>query len=213
PLANASDADGETLSAVLVSNVSPGTLVLGADGSFDYTPTAGYTGPDSFTCYATDGVQNSSTVTVSIQVTNTAPAANADTYGVHPNTALTAAAGQGFLAQDTDAEGDTLTGTVLSQPSHGTLTSASDGSFTYTPNTGYTGNDSFTYQASDGLATSGTATVTLSVHSSNATPGGVQDEFSVKTGVTLSGVNVLDNDWDDDADPLSAQLVSYTGSG
>jgi hypothetical protein len=67
-LANDSDADGNPLSAALVSNVTHGTLSLNANGGFSYTPTAGYSGADSFTYRASDGSLNSNTATVSLSV-------------------------------------------------------------------------------------------------------------------------------------------------
>ena len=51
-----------------------------------------------------------------------------------------------------------------SGPSHGTLTLHADGSFTYTPDAGYNGTDTFTYTATDGDLTSVAATVTITVH-------------------------------------------------
>ncbi|MHC4983822.1 MAG: Ig-like domain-containing protein [Planctomycetota bacterium] len=67
-LANDTDADGDELSAVLVSGVSHGTVELYANGSFGYTPDEGYYGPDSFTYMARDARASSSAVTVTIQV-------------------------------------------------------------------------------------------------------------------------------------------------
>jgi ELWxxDGT repeat protein len=69
-LTNASSPSGLTLSAVLVSGPSNGSLTLNADGSFTYTPNAGFLGQDSFTYQATDGVSSSlltATVTLSSQ--------------------------------------------------------------------------------------------------------------------------------------------------
>ena len=60
-----------------------------------------------------------------------------------------------------------MTAQLVSNPSHGTLTLNANGSFTYTPTTGYTGTDSFTYRAYDGSLTSSDATVTLSVISTD----------------------------------------------
>ena len=68
-LANDTGADADPLTAVLVTDVSHGALSLEADGSFTYTPTAGYSGPDSFTYKANDGTADSNTVTVSLTVT------------------------------------------------------------------------------------------------------------------------------------------------
>jgi len=70
-LANDTDADvGDSRTAVLASDVSNGTLALGADGSFTYTPNAEFDGTDSFTYFANDGNADSATAaTVMITVT------------------------------------------------------------------------------------------------------------------------------------------------
>jgi hypothetical protein len=67
-LANDTDADGDPLTAILVSGPSHGTLTLDADGAFVYQPTPGYFGPDSFTYRASDGKTISNVATVSISV-------------------------------------------------------------------------------------------------------------------------------------------------
>src|SRR5690606_41230992 len=69
----------------------------------------------------------------------------------------------GVLANDTDPNGDPLTAQLVDGPANGTLVLNPDGSFTYTPDTGFSGTDSFTYQASDGSALSNVATVTIDV--------------------------------------------------
>jgi hypothetical protein len=67
-LGNDTDADGDPLTAALVSSTSNGTLALNADGSFDYTPNAGFNGSDSFTYHANDGTVDSNIATVNITV-------------------------------------------------------------------------------------------------------------------------------------------------
>ena len=62
------DVDGDALTAVLVSGPAHGTLVLNANGSFTYTPAAGYVGPDSFTYQARDGAALSNVATASLDV-------------------------------------------------------------------------------------------------------------------------------------------------
>ncbi len=69
----------------------------------------------------------------------------------------------GVLANDTDPNNHALTAALVTGPAHGTLSLNGDGSFTYTPATNFVGTDSFTYNDTDGLATSNTATVTLTV--------------------------------------------------
>ena len=86
-----------------------------------------------------------------------------DSYSVNENTVLSVAA-KGVLANDTDADGDTLTAVLASGSAHGALTLNADGSFSYTPATGYSGTDRFTYRAFDGTAYSNIATVNLTIN-------------------------------------------------
>jgi VCBS repeat-containing protein len=73
-LGNDSDVEGDPLTAVLNTDVASGTLILNADGSFDYTPNPGFNGPDGFTYYANDGTADSAVAaTVSITVAPPAP--------------------------------------------------------------------------------------------------------------------------------------------
>src|SRR5262249_14986191 len=148
-LGNDSDANGDALTAVLVSGPAHGSVALNANGSFTYTPTAGYAGADSFTYKANDGQLDSNVATVSLTVSDDAPVAVNDSYGVSKNNPLTVAA-PGVLGNDTDANGDALTAVLVSGPAHGSVALNANGSFTYTPAAGYTGADSFTYKANDG---------------------------------------------------------------
>jgi len=94
------------------------------------------------------------------------PVAGNDAYQIQENTALTNAA-PGVLANDWDGNGDVLTAVLVSSPTNGTLLSFStNGAFSYQPNPGFTGTDSFTYKVSDGgLDDSNVATATLTVAS------------------------------------------------
>jgi len=78
-LTNDNDAENDSLTAVLVGDVTQGTLTLNADGSFSYIPGLNYFGTDSFTYMANDGEFNSliATVTIVINPVNDAPVANA----------------------------------------------------------------------------------------------------------------------------------------
>jgi VCBS repeat-containing protein len=201
-LENDTDVEGHPLTASLVSDVSHGTLVLNADGSFTYTPAANFHGTDSFTYKASDGVAESATVTVNITVTpvNDAPVAEADAYEAFTGIVLSVPA-PGPLGNDSDIDGDELTAVLVSAISHGTLTLNADGSFSYTAESGFAGTDSFTYKASDGTGESGAVTVTIEVtlpepptiSSISKSSGHAQGSLTLTiTGTNLSGATDLD---------------------
>jgi VCBS repeat-containing protein len=215
-LANDTDPDDDPLTAVLVSEPSHGVLLwFGSGGEFIYLPELEYVGSDSFTYQANDGVANSFTATVTITVTNATPVANGDSYGVHEDGTISVSATTGVLANDTDADGDPLSAALISGPMHGTLTLNEDGSFTYTPEANYSGADSFMYQATDSIAQSTSAAVTLNVHADNDAPVANDDSYSTphNTALTVYALGVLGNDTDPELDPLSAILVSGPSHG
>lgn len=115
-----------------------------------------------------------------------------DSYSTTQGTALIQAA-PGVLANDTAPEGATLTARLVSSVSHGVLILNSNGSFSYTPAAGYTGGDSFSYQASDGTNSSSTATVTIAVIPGTSllslavNPAGIRGGMTSQGMVTLNG--------------------------
>ncbi|TLM65623.1 MAG: tandem-95 repeat protein, partial [Actinobacteria bacterium] len=215
-LSNDTDVEGDPLSAVLVADVANGTLVLLADGSFLYTPDADWNGTDSFTYYCNDGTDDSNVATVRITVTpvNDAPVAVDDAYSTAEDTTLTVAA-PGVLGNDSDIDSAVTTATLVAGPSNGTLALSANGSFTYVPDADWFGTDTFTYRASDGTATSGIATVTITVTPVNDAPVAVGDSYSTAedTTLTVAAPGVLVNDTDVDGDPLDAVLDTDVSNG
>ena len=220
-LANDTNADGLPLSAILVQNVTHGGLTLNADGTFSYTPAAGFSGTDSFTYEATDGQGDTSTpATVSITVSSVPVAAN-DSYSVQSGSTLTVNAVNGVLANDSNADGNPLSAALVTGVSNGTLTLNADGSFSYTSNAGYAGSDSFTYTASDSDATSAPATVSITV--TGSTPVANPDSYSAIQGETLTVFGpipavyaALVSDNFDDMETLTTALnaiPNYSGYG
>ncbi|MEN6403342.1 MAG: Ig-like domain-containing protein, partial [Armatimonadia bacterium] len=160
-LANDYDDNGRALTAALGTDVGSGTLVFNSDGSFSYTPVADFAGSVTFTYTATDGMDVSAPVLVTIKV-NGEPGAVDDSYNASKNVQLTVDA-PGVLGNDTDPNSDSCTAVKVTDPAHGSLTLNSDGSFAYTPTTDYVGDDAFTYKANDGTLDSNVATVTIHV--------------------------------------------------
>ena len=126
---------------------------------------------DTFTYKASDGIAQSSLVTVLLSITsiNDAPVAVADSYATNEDTALVVG-GPGLLANDSDPEGGALTAVKVTNPTRGTVTVNANGSFTYTPNANANGADSFTYRVSDGSANSAPVTVSINVNAVNDAP-------------------------------------------
>ncbi len=179
-LGNDTDADGDTLTAVLVPASGPnnGTLTLNANGSFTYTPTADFNGSDGFSYAASDGTATSNaTVTITVNAVNDAPVAVNDSFVTEEDTPLSVAA-PGVLGNDTDVEGSPLTAALVTGPANGALTLNATGAFTYTPNADFNGSDSFTYTASDGALSSNTATVTITVDPVNDAPVAVDATYA-----------------------------------
>jgi VCBS repeat-containing protein len=82
-------------------------------------------------------------------VSGNAPVAVNESYNVSASTPRVVAAAQGVLINDSDLDNNLQSAQLITSPAHGTVTLNADGSFTYTPTNGYTGADSFTYQAVD----------------------------------------------------------------
>lgn len=217
-LANDTDPENDALTAVLVASTTHGSLTFNANGSFSYTPNAGFEGTDQFTYRASDGAlqSNTATVTISVSIPNRAPAATDDAYSVDEDQTLTVGVGSGVLANDTDADGDSLAASVVTEPSHGVLTLNTDGSFTYVPASNYSGSDSFTYQASDGAGGVDQASVVVTINPINDAPIAVADGYTMDEDTVLTvnaAAGVLANDSDPEGSSLTAVLVAQPEHG
>lgn len=222
----ASDPDGGLIasSVDVTSGPSHGLLNNNFDGSVTYTPALNYFGPDSFTYTVQDidgYVSNTGTVTINVTAVNDLPVAVAESYNATADTPLSVAA-PGVLANDTDVDGDALTAVLVDQATGGTAVLNADGSFTYTPNTGYSGNDSFNYSANDGTGNSNIVTVSINVIAVNTAPVAVDDYATVIRNTRNNNtneviVNLIANDTDAngfaDINPASISIVSNPRKG
>ena len=212
-LANDVSGSGGSLTAVRGTGPQHGTLNLNSDGSFGYTPAAGYSGPDSFTYTAREGTNDSVPATVSITVKPappqppTPPVARDDSYATDAGTALTVSVAAGVLANDS---GSDLSASVLTPPTHGALSLQAGGSFSYTPAAGFTGSDSFSYRATNGGG-SDDATVSITVRAPpNRPPVAADDTYTTTQDTPLIVVpnGVLANDSDPDRCPVRRDAAS-----
>ncbi len=142
----------------------------------------------------TDSMQT--TFDVVVKPINDPPVAVDDFYTVLGNTTLTTTVANGVLNNDSDPESDPLTvnTTPLSGPSNGTLTLNSDGTFTYIPNSGFSGPDSFDYEISDGNGGTTTATAFIDVSDPVTGPLDAMDDAVTTNEETLINIAVMAND-------------------
>ncbi len=111
-----------------------------------------------------------------------------------------------ILANDYDADADSLSFTVLTDPLNGTQMSAENG-ITYIPANGFSGTDNFTYQLSDGRGGTDTGNVKITVVALNRPPTAVDDSVTIEEGQTVT-IDILANDYDADSDPLSFTVLT-----
>jgi uncharacterized repeat protein (TIGR01451 family) len=144
-----------------------------------------------------------------------APVASDDNYSTDEDMQLIVPA-PGILSNDTDADGESLTATLMDPPIHGSVSLNSDGSFMYTPAVGFYGGDSFTYRAGASCGLSESATVTVAVAYVNHLPVANDDNYTILAGSALTvsvSAGVLANDTDADGDALQAILVAAPAHG
>jgi len=159
----ATDADNDSLTYSVVAQPARGVLA-GTAPALTYTPTAGYSGSDSFTFKANDGTVDSAVATVTLTVrNNNAPVANAQSVTTAEDTS------KAIVLSATDADSDPLNYTIVTAPAHGTFTGTAP-NLTYVPAANYNGSDSFTFRAWDGYANSNIATVSITVTAVNDAP-------------------------------------------
>lgn len=120
---------------------------------------------------------------------NNAPVAVDDSYAADQDTPLTISAAEGLLTNDTDPDGDALSVGDTAGPAHGTMTVDSAGSFTYTPPTGFSGADFFTYEVTDGReARSALVNITVAPRTDGGGGGGGTAVYTQHTEIKASVV-------------------------
>jgi len=196
-LANDFDLDGDDIYVETATEPQSGKLKkIYADGSFQYKPNYGFQGVDMFTYTVVDGRGGEKTAQVVIEVggDNKAPRATDDSYQVPMNSD---GVDLYVMSNDDDADGDMITIEDYSLPVNGYIKEQKDGYFTYIPNQGFTGEDTYTYDITDGKGGKDTATVTIVVgNDSDEGPVAVDDSFQAykNTLLTIAAPGILRND-------------------
>ncbi len=204
--------DGDTLTATLDSGPSNGMVTVNPDGTYTYTPEPGYSGTDSFDVEVCDDATPAlcDTVTVNVTVTseNDAPVATPDAPTTPEDTPV-----DGAVASTDPDTGDTLTATLDSGPTNGMVTVNADGTYTYTPDPGFSGTDSFDVEVCDDGTPQlcDTVTVEVTVTPVNDAPVATPDAPTTPEDTPVNGA-VSSTD-PDTGDTLTASLDSGPSNG
>ncbi|BEL11072.1 hypothetical protein Q0Z83_092630 [Actinoplanes sichuanensis] len=202
-LDNDVDPDG-TLALVSVGTPGNGTAAVDGD-QVVYTPAEGFSGVATFDYSTKDalGQSTGATVTVTVSPAPHAPNKEAETEPDKPVT---------IPLPTVDDNGIGITVTSVGQPKHGTVVLNPDGTFTYTPDKGFVGTDSFTYEAVDADGNRTTGTVTVTVAGVDAAPVAMKDRYTVVAGEALT-FNPTSNDSDPNGGNLTILKISKPERG
>ncbi|WP_243558036.1 tandem-95 repeat protein [Priestia megaterium] len=203
----ATDVDGNPLTYGLLAVPANGTVVVNPDGSYSYTPNENYTGVDSFNVVVSDGQGGTaiSTITITIQPVNDPPVGPNEITIVTPEeTPVT----NQIVA--TDPDGEVLTYTLQDPPTNGVAVVNGDGTFTYTPNENYTGNDTFTVLISDPSGAFIVTNVLVIVTPVNDAPVVPDYAFVINEDTSLNSRVVAT---DVDGNPLTYGLLAGPANG
>ena len=205
-LDNDSDVDGDPLEVTrIVFPPGSGSATIGADGVITFTP-SGSDGAVTFSYEVCDfaNLCDIGLVTVTVGGDNTPPEVADD----DATTTFDRAIKVPVLDNDSDADGDRLTVTQVGIPASGSATLNDDGSVTYTPGPGFSGQVSFSYTACDGAGACASAVVTIDVWpGDNRPPIATDDVISTRIGRPVS-LDPTANDVDPDGDPLAVEDIT-----
>ncbi|MGI8980410.1 MAG: tandem-95 repeat protein, partial [Pirellulaceae bacterium] len=216
--ANDTDADGslDLTSVVITQNPANGSVTDNNDGTVTYTHNGSAATSDSFRYTIQDdsgAVSGTATVNITITPVNDAPVAVNDTATL----AEGATASIPVSSNDTDVDGtiDPTSIVVTQNPANGSVVVNANGSVSYTHNGSDTTADSFRYTIKDNTgATSGTATVTITVTPANDAPVAVNDAATVAEGAAANvPVSTNDTDADGTINPASIVITQVPANG
>jgi len=218
-LTNDNDPQGNIQTVNTVPVVSPkhGTVILNTNGSFIYTPAANYLGTDQFVYQVCDNgtpqACDQANVYLIIAPQNDPPVAEDDINMTFKNIKVSG----NVLTNDSDPEGDVLTinTSPAIPPTYGTVVINTDGTYTYTPNSGFSGTDIFVYEVCDNgnpvLCDQAKVTIkVIDISGTNNAPVAINDSYQGSVGLTVKG-NVISNDFDPDGN-LNPGSVTLIGS-
>lgn len=199
-----SDPEGSALTYAISNNPTKGSLVCTGAGCL-YTPASNVNGSDFFYFKVSDGTytSRSARVSITINAVNDPPTVTSTAYTYNEDYTAT------IIPQKNDVEGNALTLQILTQPSLGHVAVSGD-ALVFTPTANAYGQDSFTFSASDGNASSAPGTISLTINPVNDVPT-VQNQEGATNEDTPLILNLSAGDVDGDS--LTAVIGYASGRG
>lgn len=207
---NDSDAEGDAISYVLIQAPTNGVASISSTGIFTYTPATDFWGVDAVTYEVCDALNACSqgVLNISILSVNDAPQANGFTHTVQEDE--TVIGNLSSLVDHVDSE--TLFFGTMIAPLNGSVVIENQGTYSYSPNTNYFGNDQFTYLVCDPLGICDTATILIALSSINDAPNAVSDNLVTQEDLSAEW-NIAANDSDAEMQVMTYQLISESTLG
>ncbi|MBT0043074.1 tandem-95 repeat protein [Vibrio alginolyticus] len=212
-LSQASDVEGDALTASNLSVDGNATVTQNDDGSFTITPDADFNGDIDISFDISDGTNTvQATADLTVNPINDLPVPQDQQFSVEEDGTLQFTDAD-LLAGATDIEGDDLSVTGISyEGTDGVLTDNGDGTYSFAPNENFNGDVNFSFDVSDGTDTV-SANVDVSVTPVNDPPVAGSTSYTVHedNSITISDAQLLANSSDLEGD-VSIDSVSYSGS-
>ncbi|HVR53481.1 MAG TPA: midcut-by-XrtH protein, partial [Pseudorhodoferax sp.] len=184
-----------------------GTFSLQASGAYSFAAAPDFSGPNPLVVHYFTQTGASSTLSITVQMPNSAPVASNQNLGTDQDMFVNGA----VVASDPD--GDPLSFSISGTPANGMVDlDTASGSFTYTPSTGFAGVDSFVITVSDGRGGTATSTITINVRAANRPPTAHNDAATVRQDESVT-VAVRGNDTDPDGNALTVTNVTQGANG
>ncbi|WP_121877797.1 tandem-95 repeat protein, partial [Umboniibacter marinipuniceus] len=211
-LANASDVDGDSLSATNLS-AENATVSDNGDGTFTVSPNADFNGDIAISFDVTDGVETVATaIDLTVNPVNDVAVVADQSFAVDEDGTITITDAQ-LLAGATDVDDDSLSVADVSYTgTDGVFTDNGDGTYSFAPNDNFNGNVDLAFSVSDGTATTD-ANIDITVNDINDVPVSGSTSYSVDEDGTLSfsDAQLLANTSDVDG-TVTVDSVTYTGT-
>jgi len=193
--------NSDNLTYVITKNPSHGKLT-GIAPNLTYTPSLNFSGSDSFSYRVNDGVVQN--VAIRVANVNNTPIPTFTTLTTQENKIK-----RGVITA-TDDDNDTLIFIMTTKPRNGTLSLEPNGSFVYTPNPNFNGNDSFVYKVNDGTVDSIEQNVIVTVTAINHRPIPTFTKLTVQEDTTkIATLTAID----DDNDTLTFSVIVQPQNG